>query len=267
MSVKAVTALSRLVLASSMLIGFGGCDSESEEEVTQTGESAGGKADDFRNGSLRLRLAAFIPCEAIGGPVSMNRYDMFAGDHRGFSTDVNASVRASIDVVFGPDHQQVEIIQDVGETHELEGNDASLDYGRFDDMNCPEFSGPTVIQRSATASVTGSTSSSGEEYVLNSDGSGTLTTSLEVHAGNPLTPSLLTPPINHELTLSVEWDANGEVLDARVQGQHDPYPAHEVYLYDSAGAHEVRTFWSCGENGAADLLCSSSAQERYDWSF
>ncbi len=236
-------------------------------------EGLGGAADnpasgllDGSNASFQVRLAAFIPCEAIDGPVSMDRYDLFGGDGRGFSADTSASVRASVDIVFGPAHPTVEVYQSVGETLEYDGDVAQLNYSRFDDMNCAELEGTKSIQRRATASRTGSSDYRGMSYQRNPDGSGSLRGTLVIDASNPLTPGLITPPINHDAAIDIAWNSAGQLTRANITGAHDPYPAHEVYLYDANNYWTVLNFWTCGTNGPGDLFCSSANQQRYDWS-
>lgn len=256
--------LTQLLLGATLGLMPIACDDTIDD--TQGAEHREG-CDGFVNQSFRLRLATFIPCEAVGGPLPiLDGYDLFAGDHRGFSSELDASVRASIDVVFGPGHPTVEVEPAVGETHELDADKGTLDYGSFDAWNCPELQGEFVPTSSATASVSESVEFIEELYVVNDDGSGQAKGKLVVDAGNPLTPSWFTPPINHQLEFDISWDEDGSITSARIEGAHDPFPAHEVYLYDDTHYFDVLNYWTCGGHSPEDLICSYANQETYNWS-
>lgn len=103
--------------------------------------------------SGRVSFRAFIPEATIGlppgvGPVVCSNYSLFSGDNRGFTVDVNASVRVSDDATILWDTRSVSHNPRVGSTHALASNGTVLA------TRTAAFEGSTYYRSATTSSVT-----------------------------------------------------------------------------------------------------------------
>lgn len=187
-----------------------------------------------------FRVAAFIPCELVDGPdVWGVGFEWFAGDGRGFDSSFESSVRLAWHVALYSDGE-VSAIPVVGESHEY--SDPTFTGGN-DSMGCPAVSNIGSLVTSETASMLSSMSFTEDGYVGFNPRQ--LDVTAKFHGKLPLTPGMATPDITHNLGVRASWDANGTPT-VTFSGEHDPFPAHETYLYtpDGNGAVAIEQFWN-----------------------
>ncbi len=101
----------------------------------------------------RVSFRAFIPEATIGlppgvGPAVCSNYSLFSGDNRGFTVDVNASVRVSDDATILWDTKSVSHNPRVGATHALSSTGTVLA------TRTAAFQGSTYYHSATTSSVT-----------------------------------------------------------------------------------------------------------------
>ncbi|MGE0407039.1 MAG: DUF3238 domain-containing protein, partial [Candidatus Korobacteraceae bacterium] len=140
----------------------------------------------------------FIPQRSVSGI-----FGTFAGDNRGFSTAANASSRSSISIRLETDasiraNPIISVTSGAGATHRLDG------------------SGNIIQSGTATTGLPTATASR--------DANGNVVLGIEQSVKNPLTPQLVTPAIDANLTINIPQNASG----IQVTGTADDFPAQEL---------------------------------------
>lgn len=233
-----------------------GCSTDLDEDAEQAEQ-------DLVAGRTRLRLAAFIPCDAVD---AMGLYD---GDGRSFSHDgAMKSSRVLLDVAVDPNGQ------DTSERHMFPSK-------KFDKADLVSKSGWCAKMRSGAVPKATKTANGDDVYAvikedarvqkLGGQSFSVTEITLEAHAKNPLLPLGLAP--NADATVKVELfyplspgKAKGAPSWLTWAGNHDAFPSWELYVdrvpvfqYDVLAAGKGPTDLLPGDQRKTSGVCERKA--------
>ena len=166
---------------------------------------------------IRIWINTFIPMDRVDmagfgeGDIWESGIRCFAGDGREFSNDIKASYRTQQVIEF--------------DTGTLEKTMDTLDTGETHLQEC--WTGITILSKKAP---TNGIITTGPERI----GDNLLKLNFTVDASNPLLP-LIAPAIN--LSLSIYIILNNRT--AIIIGEHDGFPAYEIYISSDGGTGQA----------------------------
>ena len=200
-------ALSLFALAA--LASTAGCAAPTDDDAESSEAELGAST------KVDIRVAAFIPCGALSSPEPrFSRY--YEGDNRGFSHALAATrSRAAFDG-FIDTKGTYSLTPIIGESRAYNRSETAGKNGL-----CYSLVPNPSIARRAIADASRMQSS------VTKIGNQTRVT-LGLHATNPL--AWFSPALDADFAITIEQDAKGIPVAYWVDGEHDGFPAYELYL-------------------------------------